>query len=328
MGTEKFVIFLCILLSIILCSTYKTNIVQSYRLVSAKQMSFAYLPNQWDWRNISKKDAELWTQMFKIPIAPGTYTSRVFNQHISKWCGCCYFIAVIQSIQDKLNLAFGIKRPTIIMKPLLELDAQLAMDAYNMHRRQTHPEWNVCHGGHPEQVITAIKQGRIPLVYVDSDGFGWFGHARTLNSMPKSQVKLTDDSIVHENVNEKIQMTILSRGTMVLGVNANCITEADANGFVNSEVFGTKNHAVSVVGWRVYNGKKYWIARNSWGDTRAPVKKPDDTSCVGLDKNTCHTETSEWKGDKNKPGYVYIPFDYGPIKGTPSPWFFCCPDVF
>ena len=327
MGINKFLIFLCIFVWIctILCSCHKTVIMQTY--LSAKHTSFASLPNEWDWRNISKKDSELWQKLFHKPIAVGTYTSRVFNQHMSKWCGCCYLIAVIQSIQDKLNLAFGIRSPYVIMKPFLEVDAQLAMDAYNMHRRQIHPKWNACHGGSPEQLINAIKDGYIPLIYVNSDGFGWFGYARTLKSMPESQIKLKDEAIVHENINEKIQMTIMSRGSIVLGINSNCISEADINGFINSEMFGPKNHAVCVVGWKTWNGIKYWIARNSWGETKAPVRKPDDTTCVGLGQNNCKVDTFDWKGDTKKPGYVYIPFDYGPIKGSPSPWFFCDPNV-
>lgn len=285
------------------------------------------LPSHWDWRNISKKDAQTWRQMFGKPLATGCYTSRIFNQHMSKWCGCCYLIAVIQSIQDKLNVRTGQKSTDLEMKPFIELDMQIALDAYNMYKQKTNPEWNACHGGNPETVIQAIRCGHVPLIYVDADGFGWYGHARTVTLLTKSHVKLTDDPVVLKNIDEEIQLNIMAHGSIVLGINSNSISEADEDGFVNSQIFGAKNHAVCVVGWKTVMGKKHWIVRNSWGTHNAPAQKPQDTNCVKVNKNICQTKTVEWSGDKNSHGYVYIPFDYAPIKESHSSWFFCCPDV-
>lgn len=280
--------------------------------------------DEWRWDNITDYNTKIWSKVCSKKIAQGTYTSSVINQHESKWCGCCYLVSVIQVIQDQINMAIGIASPHKHMKPFVELNLQIALDRYNEIRRINHPDWNACQGGNPLKLIEAIQDGSIPLKYSDSDGFAWYGHPTSQKHDVRSEIFLKKEEIILENIPEKIQISIFKYGPIVLGINANCVSKANKNGIIDTNIYGERNHAVTVIGWRTINGKKYWIARNSWGSKSAPKKSPEDLNCVQTDSNTCHIETVKWYGDRNLTGYFYIPFDYGPIKGTPSPWFFCC----
>ncbi len=279
---------------------------------------------EWRWDKISDENTNTWFKICNKKIAQGTYTSPVINQHKSKWCGCCYLVSVIQVIQDQINMAIGITNPQKKMKPFVEVNLQIALDTYNEIRRIHHPDWNACQGGNPLKLIESIQDGNIPLKYTNSDGFGWYGHPTSQKYDLISDIFLKKENIVLENITEKIQISIFKYGPIILGINANCVSKAAADGIIDTNVYGERNHAVTVIGWRTIKNKKHWIARNSWGMKLAPKKSPKDLNCVQTDSNTCHIETQKWFGDRNLGGYFYIPFDYGPIKGTPSPWFFCC----
>ena len=105
----------------------------------AKLAACTLLPFEWSWQNISVADSEAWRACFGKPIAPGSYTSPVFDQHVSRWCGCCYLVSVVQMIQDRLHLAVGLADARKPMFPCFSLNMQLALDTYNAtetHRQQ------------------------------------------------------------------------------------------------------------------------------------------------------------------------------------------------
>ena len=68
-----------------------------------------------------------------------------------------------------------------------------------------------------------------------------------------------------ENRSAAVKDAIFRRGTVVLGIDAECIIEADARGVANVASRRKRNHAVTVVGWVVHDGVECWLVRNSWG---------------------------------------------------------------
>tara|TARA_B110000008_G_scaffold269001_1_gene297754 strand:+ start:666 stop:1604 length:939 start_codon:yes stop_codon:yes gene_type:complete len=289
------------------------------------------LPQKWDWSNITTAEQSLYEKLFNIQIAKGTYTSQIFDQHMSKWCGCCYLISTLQTIQDKMNIALGIRSPDSFMLPYFEIDAQYALDTYNEYRRIVHPDWNACHGGNPETLIKAMQNEKIPLVLTTSDGFAWYGYPKSstiINDRNKDVVNLfpKKEVIVQNDINT-VQSTILQEGPLVLAINANCLLDASLSkrkGLIDTDIFGPRNHAVSVIGWKLIDGRNCWIARNSWGDL-VPESKPSSIDCVRTDSNTCEVPLKKWTSDKINKGLFYIPFDYGHIRRAPSPWYSCIP---
>ena len=116
------------------------------------------------------EDARAWCAYTQSAhLAPGTYTTRVQDQHRSGWCGVCYMVAVVHMIQDRWNVAVGTNAASE-MHPYVELDMQRMMDEYNASRRAMHPRWNACHGGDPKRVLACMQSGDCRLYQASSEG--------------------------------------------------------------------------------------------------------------------------------------------------------------
>lgn len=60
---------------------------------------------------------------------------------------------------------------------------------------------------------------------------------------------------------------IYQRGPIVCGVHVNDVLENYTGGILHDHTGETEeNHAISITGFGVENGVKYWIIRNSWGE--------------------------------------------------------------
>lgn len=286
------------------------------------------LPINWSWQDIRAADSETYRGIHGRPIAVGDYSSPVFDQHMSNWCGCCYLVAVVQMLQDRLHLILGLSNPTMKMFPCFQYNLQLALDTYNRYeRRQRGDTWNACTGGMPTRVLNAIRSNHC-LLRLSSDGI-WMGHPIEISSTPTDGAKNPKlDSLESlEMAPESIMRRILKYGPVVLGINSLCLrdpTLSKRNGLVDAKIVATRDHAVTVIGWKKIGRKTCWIVRNSWGINFVPTERPDP-SCVGNNYNRCVVDRTDWVGDPSNPGYAYIPIDYEGLRGYPSPWYDAIP---
>lgn len=63
---------------------------------------------------------------------------------------------------------------------------------------------------------------------------------------------------------QQMMNEIYARGPISCGVHSEPL-ESYTGGILNTTATGEIDHEISVVGWGVENGVKYWIVRNSWG---------------------------------------------------------------
>lgn len=280
------------------------------------------LPAEWSWQQVTATDAAAWTAAHGRPIAPGRYAAPVFDQHVSRWCGCCYLVAVVQTLEDRLNIALGIDDPHTEAFPCVQYDMQLALDTYNADERARRPvEWNACYGGMPSAVLRSIVQGRTHLALLPT-AQTWMGHPRATTAREVGASPLRPVEVL-ANRPKQIKRRLFRYGPLVLGINSLCLrdeTLPERGGLIDASVVSPRDHAVSVVGWCVRGGRECWIVRNSWGTTTRPVRR-GEAGCVGEDFNQCAVPTVEWVGDPSNPGYAYVPLDYVGIGGVPTPWF-------
>ena len=324
MRTLWCVLLLTLTCIIIVCTPHKYEFIRTVSISSKR--SSVRIPTEWNWQDITATDAKRWEETFGKPLAIGSYTSFVFNQHLSKWCGCCYLVSAIQMLQDRLNLAIGLRNPTHIMQPSVEVDMQHALDAYNRARLENTDEhvWNACKGGSPLHVLQTIQRGKCKLRMLPGAGGIWHGHPCSIDEEQSSNSIRIEHAQQLQNVQEYIKWRIFRCGTVVLGVNAQCINIddiAERGGVIDETHTESANHAVTVVGWKMVGTQECWIVRNSWGTEHSPTKLPDTMDCVEIGHNNCDVLKRSWAGDPQNPGYVYIPLNFAGIRGLPSPWY-------
>ena len=302
---------------------------QARQVLPVKPKSWQ-IPSKWSWQSVSHSDAKRWERISGVSIAAGSYTSRVVDQHKSKWCGCCYLVATLQMLQDRMHIRIGVRNPKTNVFPAIQFNLQKALDAYTQLKKRG--GWNACHGGCPLQVMQSIERGYLKL-RVDVGGGEWYGFPNTVHTMV-SNVKLRMSKsrrIQFSKVDYPgaIQREILMNGPVVLGVDARTMNDvhiSSRGGNATKQCKGNLNHAVSVVGWVQNEGDigSSWICRNSWGQYSVPVSKPEFITCVRLNVNECDIATHRWEGDPKNKGYVYIPFDATDVSDSSrSQWFTC-----
>lgn len=313
-----FIIFLCI----------QVLLYRSPLHADKYNTTTSIIPNTWNWDRISSYDANIWSKFFSKNIAHGCYVSFIFDQHMSRWCGCCYLVSVLQMIQDKMNIVLGLNNWKQEAKPFVRFDFQIALNAYNAYQEKNSksPNWNACLGGNPVNVMKAIETDNLPLCFVDNKGFAWYGHPVDY-TYTEGDVKLKKNKTpVLQNDIRVIQYEIFKYGPVVLSINSNCITDTNLNkrhGIIDTNVIGSRNHAITVIGWCKRMGNLCWIGRNTWGKNNKAPSSLVDKSCVQKSKNTCDmSHHLEWF----KGGFIYIPFSYSVITSEPSPWFTADPE--
>jgi histolysain len=254
-----------------------------------------------DWGNVQGRD----------DLPDGNYAAAPFDQHVVNWCGCCYLVAAVQTVEDRI---FLLRRRRGNASPRETLSIQVVLDHFK--DLEAGPGWNACLGGFSLHVFQCLTSGVCPLVKDDGT---YKGHPQTTSNTPLSsfRVKVANPRRVpHKAVKEELQ-----NGPVVLELNARTCKSLDAKGVVADLTPRDPNHAVSVIGWKSVDGVECYIVRNSWGTARAPVALPDDLDCVSIDGNDCKVRWEVWKGDPARPGFLYVPISFGPLnRSRPSPW--------
>lgn len=325
----KTIVIVCVIV-VLIFNLRKTAPIR-FIVVSSRRARLRnlHIPDEWSWQSVSVSDSKLWKECFGNSIAPGSYTSPVFDQHFSRWCGCCYLVSAVQMLQDRMHVALGINDPMNPMFPCFYFNMQLALDTYNHHEQVRSADWNACKGGMPLRVLQAIGDDTCKLRLI-RDGEVWFGHPSSIDeSIPSDDPPIyIEEPEVLQNRVEYIKRRIFKYGPVVLGINSKCFLDEGIiarGGLINTKHNALPDHALTVVGWKKIGDTTCWIARNSWGMETVPTNRPDDASCVGNDFNNCETGKNKWVGDMHNPGYAYIPTDYQSIHGLPSPWFDAIP---
>ena len=254
-------------------------------------------------------------------ISSGSYTSIPINQHKSSWCGCCYMVATMQMIQDRVHVKLGKQNTDSRMFPWVIFDLQSMLDHYQAYKAPFTHGWNACKGGLPLHLLNAIESKDCPLIFQEKDP-KWLGHPQILKHARETNMKISIKNSKRIIPTADVGKRILENGPVILSISGKLLKEIDENGFVTSKKILKPDHAVSVIGWIYKNGVKHWIARNSWGGKEVPESIPKDMSCVTTTENTCKIKMESWVGDPQQPGFVYIPATYELLNDEQdSPWF-------
>ena len=244
---------------------------------SAPASASSPLPDEWSWALVDDAQAAAWP--FAEALPPGTYATRVQDQHRSGWCGCCYLIAVVHMMQDRWNVLVGTRLAAgERMLPFVELDAQAMLDDYHRHRHAVHAGWNACQGGEPKRVLACMVEGGCPLRVAPARGYAWRGHPMRGDDESEEEEKEEEEGEegrrrggrhgggvlgggggrrgprvasfrIVPNREADVRAALWERGSVVLTIDAECIAKADARGVADVSERRRRNHAVTVIGW-------------------------------------------------------------------------------
>ena len=225
------------------------------------------LPESWDWRNVPADNAR------KLP--PGNYCTKILNQHIPVYCGSCWAHGSLSSVADRIEIY---RKSRGVGGPQVNLSVQVLLNCANEIAGS-------CEGGDSLGVFQYLHQTGVPSdtcqPYSATDG-----HACTPLNICRSCAAGANfanddtDSVCcavskpklykvsaygsTEKSEQAIMMEIYCHGPVAAGINANPIVDY-VSGVVQDASRDSIDHVVSIVGWGVEKGIKYWIVRNSWG---------------------------------------------------------------
>merc|ERR1712194_50442 len=226
------------------------SVPEGYKYPFVKK-SAADLPKNHNWSNFNGQN----------------FVTIMRNQHIPQYCGSCWAHSTTSVISDRISIMRKAAFPEINLSPQVLLDYDY--------------EDNGCHGGDFMSAFKFIKESGV--TEENCSQYRAKGHEQSdANIQPRCRDCIGDKCFVPKKYNKytideygpipsdevAMMSEIYQRGPISCGVNAGPLEDVEY-GFKDvfkSDIQGGVNHAISLTGYGVKDGVKYWILRNSWGE--------------------------------------------------------------
>ena len=227
----------------------KSNGLPKKDLIKSPLKPVKDLPEQYIWNNID-----------------GTsYLTNIRNQHVPQYCGSCWAHAATSALSDRIKIARKAAWPDINIAPQVLIscsgdDGCHGGEAYNafewMNKNEVTDETCSIYRarGHDNGVECA------PMTVCE-------------NCMPNEPCFVPDEYKIYGtdeygqvSGEEAMMQEIYQRGPIACGIAVPDSLE-DYTGGIYEDTTGDMDivHDISIVGYGVENGTKYWTVRNSWG---------------------------------------------------------------
>jgi len=194
-----------------------------------------------------------------------SYLTNLRNQHIPQYCGSCWAHAATSALSDRIKIARKAAWPDINIAPQVLISCS-GDDG--------------CHGGEAFNAFEWMNSNEVTdetcSIYRargHDNGAECSSMIKCENCMPGKPCFAQDDyKVYHTDKYGKVSgedammQEIFQRGPIACGIAVPDALEDYTSGIFN-DTTGDVNivHDISVVGWGVEDGVKYWTVRNSWG---------------------------------------------------------------
>jgi len=196
------------------------------------------------------------------------YLTQAKNQHIPQYCGSCWAQAAASSLSDRIKIARKAAWPDINISPQVLISCG-PMDGCHGGDAGAANQWIAENGITDETCSIYVARGHdngMPCSAVSrcETCMPGKGCSRPLKFLTYSvseygDVKGTDQEAA-------MMQEIYQRGPISCGVSVtDNLLEYTGGIFTDITNATDINHDISVVGYGVEGGKKYWVVRNSWG---------------------------------------------------------------
>jgi cathepsin X len=204
------------------------------------------LPEFFDWRNVSGVN----------------YASATRNQHIPQYCGSCWAHAATSALADRINIGRNAQWPIAYLSVQNVLACSYAgscgggvdLLVYDYMHREGVPDESC--NNYQAKNERCSPESRCSTCYPN-------GTCSAIEKYPLWRV--SEFGLVTEE--EEIKKEVFARGPVSCLMDATPELEFEYTGgiFEQHKDLPIPNHYVSIAGWGVQDGTKYWIVRNSWG---------------------------------------------------------------
>ena len=193
------------------------------------------------------------------------YLTNMRNQHIPSYCGSCWAHAATSAMSDRIKIARKAAWPDINIAPQVLISCS-GDDG--------------CHGGEAFNAFEWMNKNEITdetcAIYRargHDNGEACSAQLKCDNCMPGKPCFAQDNYKIygteeygHVKGEEAMMQEIFQRGPIACGIAVPDALEDYTSGIFH-DTTGDQSivHDISVVGWGVENGVKYWTVRNSWG---------------------------------------------------------------
>merc|ERR1719453_2151611 len=207
------------------------------------------LPEQWIWNDVNGVN----------------YLTNLRNQHIPQYCGSCWAHAATSAMSDRIKIARKAAWPDINIAPQVLISCS---------------QDDGCHGGEAYNAFEWMNKNEVTdetcSIYRargHDNGAKCSQQIMCENCSPSKGCWNQDNYKVYHtdeygkvSGEEKMMQEIYQRGPIACGIAVPAALENYTSG-IFEDTTGDMNivHDISIVGYGVEDGKKYWTVRNSWG---------------------------------------------------------------
>ncbi|XP_040577022.1 uncharacterized protein [Lepeophtheirus salmonis] len=217
----------------------------------------AYAPPEWDWGNVHGRN----------------FLTQAKNQHIPQYCGSCWAQAVTSSMSDRIKIIRKGKWPDVNIAPQVLISCGPNEGCHGGEAQNSH-EWIHKYGITDETCSIYLARGHdngAPCTKTEICRNCEPGAATCYEPkvFPKYFIDeygpVEGDNPIEQEDN--MMKEIFERGPIVCSI---AVTEELVKNYTSGIFYdktGDKNlvHDISVVGYGVESGVKFWRIRNSWG---------------------------------------------------------------
>lgn len=189
------------------------------------------------------------------------------NQHIPQYCGSCWAFSSTSALSDRIKIQRNAQWPDINISPQVLISCENTPDL-GCDGGDALPAYQYIHQYNITDETCSNYQAR-----GHTNGVNCSDEVKCLNCDPSSGCFVPESYYVYGveeygpvKGEDAMMSEIFHRGPIVCGI---AVTEALENytGGIFNDTTGALEleHDISVVGYGVENGVKYWMVRNSWG---------------------------------------------------------------
>jgi cathepsin X len=283
-----------------LFSGYKAPIGErpSHIIEELKMLSADELPANYDWGNVDGVN----------------FLTQIKQQHDPQYCGSCWAQGSTSALSDRIKIARNAQWPDINLSVQLIISCEQKDDGCHGGNASYAYEWMF--NNYITDETCSIYQGR---GWDNGVGCSAMSYCRNCAPgaacvIPKQYYKYNVEQYGYVSGESAIQNELYQRGPLACEIAANqAFDDYDGGIFYDETGFLDTNHIVSIVGYGIQNGVKFWRVRNSWGShwgeegffrivrgvNNLNIESHCDWATPVNDWTSIHTTTQEEQDDPN-----------------------------